>query len=115
MQVIHDIKEIFVEAFDITNINRDQTIVEQLVHIVYKFNTKDIEANTKLMDWSFRKYHTKVLEKISKKIVLSQVDLLEKVTSVKTFLENIHKMFTKLCDASFFTIETQHSIRRFQE
>ena len=57
IDVLHDIKDIFVEAFDILYVNDNQTIVEQLVHIVDKVNTKDIDANTKLIDWSYRKYH----------------------------------------------------------
>ena len=56
-----------------------------------------------------------MLEKILEEIALRQVDLSSKVTSVKTLLENIHKMYTKLCDASFFTKDTQHSIMRLQE
>ena len=106
MEVFYDIKDIFIEAFDLTNVNNDQTIVEKLVHIVDKVNTEDIEANTKLMDWSSRKYHTKVLVKISNEIALEKVDLSAMVTGVKTLLENIYNMFIKLCDASFFTEET---------
>ena len=33
-EVLHDIKDIFVESFDIANVNVDQTIREQLVHNV---------------------------------------------------------------------------------
>lgn len=50
MEVFHDIKDIFVEAFDIIDVKNDQTIMEQLFHIVDNVNTEDIEANTKLMD-----------------------------------------------------------------
>ena len=50
MEVFHDIKEIFVEAFDIIDVNHNQTVVEQLVHIVDKVNTTNMEANKKLMD-----------------------------------------------------------------
>ena len=61
---------IFVEAFDITNINEDKSIVEKLVHIFDEVNTEDMEANTKLMTWLECKYHTKFLEKISSAIAL---------------------------------------------
>lgn len=37
-------KDIFVEAFDISDINDDKTIVEKLLYIVDKVNTEDIEA-----------------------------------------------------------------------
>ena len=84
MEVFHDIKDIFVEAFDINDVNNDQTIVKQLVYIVDKVNAEDIEANTKLMNWSSRKYEIKVIEKILDEITLRQVNLLEKVIGVKT-------------------------------
>ena len=47
MQVLYDVEDIFVETFDIVDINEDKPILEQLVHIVEKVNTDDIEANTK--------------------------------------------------------------------
>ena len=49
-EVLHDIKDILVEAFDIINVNANQTIGEQLVHIVDKINIEEIEANRKLMN-----------------------------------------------------------------
>ena len=50
-EVLHDIKDIFVEAFDIVDVNVDQTIGEQLmVHIFEKINTEDMETNKKLMN-----------------------------------------------------------------
>ena len=55
-----------------------------------------------------------MIAKILDEIALKQVDLLEKDTGVKTLLENIHKIFTKLCNASFFTKETQYSIMRLE-
>lgn len=50
-QVLYDIRDIFLDAFDITDVNEDKSIVKQLVHIVDKVNIEDIEANTKLMEW----------------------------------------------------------------
>ena len=112
MDVIHDTKDIFVEAFDITNVNDNQTIIEKLVHIVDKVNIEDIKAKKNLMDWSSRKYHTKVLTKISNEIELGKIDLATKVIGVKTLLKNINMMFIKLCDASLFIEETQNNIMR---
>ena len=56
-----------------------------------------------------------MIEKISYEIALRKVDLVEKVTSVKTLLENILKIFTKLFDVGTFTKEIQHSIMRLQD
>ena len=89
MQVLYDTKDIFVEAFDTNELNEDRSRVEQLVHIVDKVNIEDIEANTKLMECSEKKYQTKVAEKISSTIALGQVDLSTKVDGVKTLLDNI--------------------------
>ena len=58
------------EAFDITNLNVNKPIGEQLVHIVDKINTEDIETNTKLMKWFEKKFFTKVRAKFSSAIAL---------------------------------------------
>ena len=80
----------------------DNPIIEQLVHIVDKVNTEDIEAHTKLMAWTKRKYHTKVMENISSAIALRQVDLATKIESVKKILEGIYALYNKLCNVDFF-------------
>ena len=107
---MYDIKDIFVETFDIVDVNNEKSIIEKLVDIFVKFNIKDIEANTKLMASIERKYHTKVMEKISSAIALRQVDLETKIESVKNILEGIYTLYTKLCDVDFVTQETQQSI-----
>ena len=114
-QVLYDIKDIFVDAFDIVDINEDKAIVEQLVHIFDKVNMEGIEANSKLMAQSKKKYHTKVLKKISSVIALRQVDLSIEVEGVKKILESIYSLYTKLCDVDFFTKETQQNVQRLQE
>ena len=48
----------------------------------------------------------KVNEKISCEIELTQVELAKKVDKVKTILENIFSLYSKLCDSSYFTQET---------
>ena len=65
-----DIKDIFVDVFEIHNLNKKAPILEQLVHIVDKVNHEDIETNEKLMKWSEKKFEHKVLEKVSTKIVI---------------------------------------------
>ena len=41
--------DIFVEAFDIPNLNVNKPIGDQLVYIVDKIHAEDIETNTKFM------------------------------------------------------------------
>lgn len=58
------------------------------------------------MEWSENKFQAKVNEKISSEIALSQVELANKVEKVEKVLENIFSLYTKLCDPSIFTQET---------
>ena len=74
-EILHDIKDIFVEAFDISDLNVNKTIEYQLIHIVDKIHAKDIETYTNFMQWSKQKFFTKVCAKISSVIALRMVDL----------------------------------------
>lgn len=67
---MYDIKDIFIDAFDITDITKEKPTMEQLVQIVYNINTTNIETNKKLMEWLVRKYKTKFLEKMSSALAL---------------------------------------------
>ena len=51
-QVLYDIKDILMDTFDIYNLIEDKPIIEELVHIIGKDNTDDIETNVKLMSLS---------------------------------------------------------------
>ena len=86
-----------------------------------------------------KKYHTKVLEKISSVIALERVDLATKMESMKKVLENISSaialrqvnlatkmesvkkvlekfftLYTKLCNVDLFTKENQQAIEHLQ-
>ena len=65
--------------------------------------SEDHDTNVKLMEWSEKKFQAKVNEKISSEIVVSQVELANKIEKVKEELENILSLYTKLCDPSIFT------------
>ena len=67
------------------------------------------------MNWSKKKYHTKVGWKISSAITLRKVDLSTKVDGVKTLLDNIYMVYTKLCDVDSFTHETLRQGLKLQE
>ena len=62
------------------------------------------------MEWLEKKIQSKVNEKISSDIALSQVELATKIDKVKKVLENIFSLYTKLCDPTLFTQETSHRI-----
>ena len=54
------------------------------------------------------------MEKISSAIALTQVDLETKINGLKTILEGIYTLYTKLCDVDFFIQETQQQVKRLQ-
>ena len=82
-------------------------IIKKLVNIVDKIKDEDLDTNVKWLEWYERKFHTKVLEKISNVIALRQVDLATKMENLKKVLENIFSIYRKLCNVEIFTKETQ--------
>ena len=80
--------------------------MEQLSIIVDQVQTKDLDTNVKLLEWSKKKFQMKVNEKISGEIAMYQVELDKKVEKVKAVLKNIFSLYSKLCDSSYFTKET---------
>ena len=75
-----------------------------------KVSDVDLDTNAKLLDWSKKKFQSKVNEKISGDIALTQVALVTKVEDVKKVLENIISFYTKLCNPKLFTQETRSHI-----
>ncbi len=109
-EVLHEIKDIFMDAFSLQPQDETKHIMEQLSDIVDQVTNKDQETNVKLMEWSKRKFQVKVNEKISSEIALSQVELAKMIAKVKKVLENIFSLHKKLCDFSYFTQETSQRI-----
>ena len=62
-------------------------------------NNEDHDTNATIMEWSEKKFQGKINQKISNDIILGQVDL-----------GNIFSLYTKLCDFSNFTQETNQKI-----
>ena len=73
-------------------------------------NNEDQDTNAKLMEWSEKKFQGKVNQKISNDIILGQVDLAMKLDRVTVVLGNIFTLYTKLCDFSNFTQDTNQKI-----
>lgn len=69
-QVLQDIKEICIDAFEMSDVKNYDPILEQLVHIVKKVTNEDRKVSDKLLQWSERKFETKVLNKVSVKIAV---------------------------------------------
>ena len=109
-QAMNEIKDIFMDAFSIQPLDAKRPILEQLSDIVDQVNNEDHDTNAKLMEWSKKKFQGKVNQKISNDIILGQVDLAKKLDRVKVVLGNIFSLYTKLCDFSNLTQETNQKI-----
>ena len=88
-QALHEIKDIFLDAFSLHPPDESSNILEQLLDIVDQVTNEDQETNVKLMEWFEKKFQGKVNEKISSDIALSTVELAKKTKKVKTILENV--------------------------
>ena len=86
-QALQDIKDIFLDAFSLPTPEETKPLLEQLLDIVEKVNNEDIDTNAKLLEWSKKKFLSKVNGKISGDIALTQVALATKVEDVKNVLE----------------------------
>ena len=75
----------------------------------------NLDTNVKLLEWSERRFQSKVNEKISSEIALSQVELATKIDRVKEVLGNILSLYTKLCDPALFTQEVGQKISRLED
>ena len=100
---MQDIKDIFLDAFNLPPSDESKDIMEQLSDILEQVTNEDLDTNVKLMEWSKRKFQGKVNEKISSEIELSQVELATKKDQVTKVLGNILSLYTKLCDPTLFT------------
>ena len=86
---MQNIKDIFLDAFSITTLDESKDIIDQLSNIVDQVQDVDLDTNTKLLEWSERKFQSKVNEKITTKISLSQVELANKIECVTEMLGKI--------------------------
>ena len=109
-QALQDIKYIFLDAFNFPTPEKTQPLLEQMSDIVEKINNEDLDTNAKLLEWSKKKFQSKVNENISSEIALTQVALETKVEDVKKILENIFLLYIKVCNPTLFTQETRSCI-----
>lgn len=109
-QTFLDIKDIFLDAFNLPTPDETKPLIEQLKNIVEKLSDADPDTNAKLLEWSEKKFQSKVNDKISSDIAHTQVTLATKMESVKKVLENIYSLYTKLCNPTLFTQETRSHI-----
>ena len=107
---MNEIKDIFMDAFSLQPPDAKRPILEQLSDIVDQVNNEDQDTNEKLMEWSEKKFQEKFNQKISNDMALGQVDLVKKLDRVKVVFRNIFSLYTKLCDFSNFTQETNQKI-----
>ena len=112
---MNEIKDIFMDAFSLQPPNSSRPIIEQLTDIVDQVNNEeDQDTSAKLMEWSEKKFLSKVNQKIAKDIILEQVELAKKLDNVKIVLGNIFSLYSKLCDFSRFTQEITPRVLRLE-
>ena len=109
-QAMNEIKDVFMDTFNIQPLDSKSPILKQLSDIVDQVNNEDHDTNEELVEWSEKKFQAKVNQKISNDIILGQVDLAKKLDRVKVVLGNIFSLYTKLCNFSNFTKETSQKI-----
>ena len=90
---MQSIKEIFLDAFTITSLDEPKDIIEQLLDIVEQVTDTDLDTNVKLLEWSERRFQSRVNEKISTEISLSQVEMAKKIDHVTEVLGNILSLY----------------------
>ena len=100
---MHNIKEIFLDAFTITSLDESKDIIEQLSNIVDQVIDADLDTNVKLLEWLERRFYSKLNERIATKIALSQVEMAKKIDHVTEVLGNILSLYTKLSNKAPFT------------
>ena len=59
-QAMNEIKDIFMDAFNLQPPDSRRPILEQLSHIVDQVNNEDMDANDKLLEWSEKRFLGKV-------------------------------------------------------
>ena len=59
-QAMNEIKDIFLDAFSLQPLDSNRPILEQLSHIVDQVNDEDLDTNVKLMEWTEKKFLSKV-------------------------------------------------------
>lgn len=69
-QVLHDIKDIFLDSLSLPKPHEAKPIIEKLFDMVDKIRDEDLDSNVKLLEWSEWKFHSKILENISSVIAL---------------------------------------------
>ena len=73
---MNEIKDIFMDAFNLQPPDTTRPIIEQLSDIVDQVNNEDHDTNAKLMEGSEKKFQAKVNQKISNDIIFGQVEML---------------------------------------
>ena len=69
-QAMNEIKDIFMDAFNLQPPDSSRPILEQLSDIVDQMNNEDHDTNVKLMEWSKKKFLGKFNHKIANDIIL---------------------------------------------
>ena len=104
------IEDIFLDVLDI-EINAKDSILDQIVDIVHKFN-KDTQGQEKLLQKVERKFENNILENVASRITIDQVELSTIISSMDTTVNNVVALLVNLCDTSNFTLEIKNKLNK---
>ena len=97
-----------------TEVESSQPILFQLEDVVHQFN-EDIDGQYKLLKRVEKKFENKVLEQISQKITIYQVELSTSLSSLESTYSNVTLLFKKLCDSSIFTKDIKEKLSKIDK
>ena len=100
--------------FNIQNFEEDAPIINQLVNIVDQVNVGSVESIDKLMDWSARRFETKVVDKVSITITEKKVQLQERVQIMIELIQKVKNLYTIWSNVPRFTNNIQAQITQIQ-
>ena len=96
--------------------NEKALTIEKLDNIFDKLNDPYIAANEKLLQFLENKFKNKLIEMVALRIILWQVEHFYLVNNWKIIVNlNVHTLFKKLCDISYFTKEVNISLDKLEE
>ena len=112
-KILEDVKNILTQTLS-TKVDSSQPIFVQLVEAVQKLN-EDLNSQERLLQRVEKKFETRVLEQISQKIGIYEVELSISISSLETTYSNITLLFGKLCDTTIFMKDIKDKLSNIDE
>lgn len=106
-QVLFEIKYIILDAIFINDLDDQEHIIVQLVHILDQINESDIDVQQKLMERAKKRYDNEVMDKVSLEISINMVEISKKDTNSDKTTLDINSLFRFIFDVPSFIKEVR--------